>query len=238
MAKKRRINIPMVLACILFYRTVITSHFTGGLMARYTTSATAGDSARVIKFGDFYVESDLSKGILIPGVDMTENAVVHFGGSESATYVFIVVETPGWTVSADKYSFTETSSGHIRWSIDTTNIATTDEEDGKTDGEIPWTYLVSNDYKHVYYTQVRPNARLNKKIIKTGDNNATILVDAELRRSQLESIATAIRERKTCIDITGFVVQSGGFENVKAAWDSIAQAAKKSSAKAPEIPQT
>lgn len=46
----RKINIPMALACVLLCLTLITTHMTGGLFARYTTTAQASDSARVAKF--------------------------------------------------------------------------------------------------------------------------------------------------------------------------------------------
>lgn len=46
----RKHNIPMCLALILLMLTMITTHLTGGLYARYTTTATASDSARVAKF--------------------------------------------------------------------------------------------------------------------------------------------------------------------------------------------
>lgn len=46
----RKVNIPMALACVLLCLTLITTHLTGGLFARYTATAQASDSARVAKF--------------------------------------------------------------------------------------------------------------------------------------------------------------------------------------------
>lgn len=46
----RKVNIPMVLACVLLCLTLISIHLTSGLYARYTTTATASDSARVARF--------------------------------------------------------------------------------------------------------------------------------------------------------------------------------------------
>ena len=48
--EKRKINIPMLLAIVLFYLTVLSTHLTGGLFARYVTKADGTDSARVAKF--------------------------------------------------------------------------------------------------------------------------------------------------------------------------------------------
>lgn len=44
---KGKVNIPMCLAGILLCLTLFSMHFSGGLYARYTTSGTVADSARV-----------------------------------------------------------------------------------------------------------------------------------------------------------------------------------------------
>ena len=55
---ERKVNIPMALACVLLCLTLITTHMTGGLFARYTTTAQASDSARVAKFSILGGKSD------------------------------------------------------------------------------------------------------------------------------------------------------------------------------------
>ena len=45
-----KLNIPMFAALILLLLTMVTTHMTSGLYARYTASATGSDSARVAKF--------------------------------------------------------------------------------------------------------------------------------------------------------------------------------------------
>ena len=47
---EKKLNIPACAALILLTLTLITTHMTCGLYAKYTTSATASDSARVAKF--------------------------------------------------------------------------------------------------------------------------------------------------------------------------------------------
>lgn len=47
---KRKLNIPMLAALILLLLTMITTHMTSGLYARYSSIATASDSARVAEF--------------------------------------------------------------------------------------------------------------------------------------------------------------------------------------------
>lgn len=46
----RKHNIPMCAALVLLLLTMITTHLTSGLYARYTTTASSHDSARVAKF--------------------------------------------------------------------------------------------------------------------------------------------------------------------------------------------
>ena len=48
--KPLKVNIPFCTACVLLFFTLLSIHFTSGLYARYTTSGTAQDSARVAKF--------------------------------------------------------------------------------------------------------------------------------------------------------------------------------------------
>jgi hypothetical protein len=50
MGKQGKINIPMMLACVLLCLTLISMHLTGGLFARYVSTAESSDSARVAKF--------------------------------------------------------------------------------------------------------------------------------------------------------------------------------------------
>lgn len=47
---KTKLNIPMLAALILLLLTMVTTHFTSGLYARYSSYATGSDSARVAKF--------------------------------------------------------------------------------------------------------------------------------------------------------------------------------------------
>ena len=47
---KAKLNIPMFAALILLLLTMITTHMTSGLYARYTAQASGSDSARVAKF--------------------------------------------------------------------------------------------------------------------------------------------------------------------------------------------
>lgn len=62
MGKQGKVNIPMMLACVLLCLTLFSMHLTGGLFARYTATDTASDSARVAKFR---VTGELSDGVTV-----------------------------------------------------------------------------------------------------------------------------------------------------------------------------
>ena len=47
---KAKLNIPMCAALVLLLLTMITTHMTADLYAKYTTTASGADSARVAKF--------------------------------------------------------------------------------------------------------------------------------------------------------------------------------------------
>ena len=205
MANRRseeKVNIPMLLACVLLCLTVISVYLTSGLYARYATSATAADSARVIAFrdlsitetGDFTADGKL---MIIPGVDIEKKAVVNFGGSEASTYVFLeVTVTSGnssWSVSSDGMAYSVHNSS-MKWSMNT-----------------EWKFLKQDSNCCVYYRELAPNTALTAEVIK--DN--TVYVS--------EFITKADISRMTGISIhfQATAVQSNGFSGPEAAWASL-----------------
>ena len=95
------VSIAMYMAVVLFWLIAISVYISSGLFAKYSTTASGGDSARVIKFGDLIVTENNVAGseggnfYFAPGVDIQKKVTVAFEGSEAATYVFVRVETPG-----------------------------------------------------------------------------------------------------------------------------------------------
>lgn len=59
--KKAKVNIPMCAAAVLLCLTLVSIHLTSGLYARYSTSASGSDSARVAKF-DVAVSIESAEG--------------------------------------------------------------------------------------------------------------------------------------------------------------------------------
>ena len=208
MAKSRKetgMNIPMCLACVLFCLTLISIRLTSGLYARYTTTSSGNDAARVIGFGtvamtesgDF--ESD-GKLMIIPGVDLMKKAVVDFQGSESAAYVFAeVVLSSGWTTN-DNRTFSIHSDGKalMKWSVD-----------------MSWNFLQSSAGKYIYYRELAPNVSLEGADIIADDGKVT--VSNQITKKEMEGMTDiSIRLRIA-------VVQSNGFESPEAAWNSLSK---------------
>ena len=207
---QKKLNIPVFIAFILLWATCVTTFMTSGLFARYTTKGSSFDSARVIKFqqltvtetGDFTTtETGINQFLLVPGVNIKKDYQVTFNGSESATYVFIVVETPGWSLSDDSgYNF-HTTSGKLTWSVEKTT----------------WTFLPteSSSNEFVYYHTLDPNKSLDVGFI----NQDTIYVSSDLTRTEISQFNTTSLQ----IKLTAYVVQANGFQSVEDAWKSLSE---------------
>ena len=200
---KTKMNIPMCLAAILLCLTLISIHLTSGLYAKYISSASGNDSARVIKFGELTLteEGDFYEGnklMIIPGVALTKKATVSFSGSESATYVFVEITPSKWSTSDNK-TFSRMSNGKtaMQWNV--------------AEG---WLFLKSDNGTYIYYRELTPNTELIATDIIA--ENGKIAVSNQITKSEIQ-VMTGIS-----IKLRATVVQSGGFENPEAAWNSVA----------------
>ena len=202
--KTAKVNIPMCVAAILFCLTLFSAHLTSGLYAKYITTESGSDAARVITFGDltlsetgdFYEENKL---MIIPGVDLTKKATVDFSGSEAETYVFVEVKASSKWQTTDNKTFyiVNNEKTAMQWRI--------------AEG---WTLLTTKNGAYVYYRKLAPNSTLvGVDIIADGGK---IKVSELITKSEIESM-TGIS-----IKLRAAVVQSGGFENPEAAWNSVA----------------
>lgn len=211
---RTKLNIPMCAACVLLCLTLLSIHLSAGLYAKYTTSAEGRDSARVITFGEISIteEGDFGDdgnltGLIVPGVDLTKKAMVSFSGSEAATYVFAeVVVSENWTHVEDSDTF-HISSGNIaylQWQI--------------ADG---WTYLMAesganNEKRYIYYRELAPNVTLDKTDIV--GNGGVITVSSQIPII-LQNGLNELDD--TYIKFQARVVQSSGFADAAAAWNSV-----------------
>ena len=131
MARERaKFNIPMVIACVLLCLTLLSVHFTSDIYAKYVSKAEGKDSSKVASFGKLtLVESgDFSNpdktAIIIPGVNLTKNAVVSFTASEVAVYIIAEAELSDQWETADNRTFVvKNNSNDIVFTVEMTDRA-------------------------------------------------------------------------------------------------------------------
>lgn len=213
--RNQKVNIPMFMSVVLFWLTLVTTHFTGGLYAKYVVKGSGEDSARVIKFGTVTIteDGDFATGTAYfrPGITLKKDVTVAFTGGESDVYIFAVMETPGWKTE-DNINFTDVKLGHLTWSVNT--------------AESHWQYLDTDGDKHIYYQYLDTNKKFGDKLI-ANDGRIEISANAPVEgksanviyKEYQQEIAEGIRRLE--INITAYAVQAGGFENAEKAWESL-----------------
>lgn len=201
-----RPNIALRLAAVLLIMVCISTWMMDGLFAKYRTSDSGGDSARVIKFGNLTMTesgdfpASGGQAYLIPGVDIQKQATVTFTGSESATYVFVEVELPAHWTSTSSGNFSAFSN-RVSWSVGGN-----------------WKHLKLQDEtttQFVYYQEVEPNTEFTDVFI----NKGLIEVDEKIKKSDMEDIEKLADSLE--IKLRAVVAQSNGFASPKEAWESI-----------------
>ena len=116
MKNKNKVNIPLLLAGILFCLTLISISLTSNLIAKYSTTASGSDSARVAKFDVIATKdiSQLDKIELVPG-DSDSSGTYKFtikNNSEVVVKNSVIVENVPENVQVKfNNSASETSGG-------------------------------------------------------------------------------------------------------------------------------
>ena len=188
----------MWMAGVLFCLVLITTAMMGGLFARYTTSDSGSDSARVVAFGnltltetgDFVAVGDKRTAKIIPGVDLSKKVTLSFEASEVDTIVFVEISAPGWTVPDGKTFMMGTQ---IYWLM--------------AEG---WNHLPGTQY--VYYKELDTNTALTDVDIIQG---GVIHVSEDIKESNIQSLD------KLNISIQASVIQNDGSLTPATAWDRL-----------------
>ena len=199
---RKKNNLVLRLASLLLVCVLISTYTLCGLLARYTSSGSGSDSARVIKFGDititetgdFKKENNTNQFIVIPGVNLTKDIHVSFSGSEAATYVFIKMNV------SNPWEFN--SSNENEFMIN---------EDMKFSVVSNWTYVTNKDNDYVYSIELDPNETLDEDVIS---ENGLITVSSDITKANISDF-------NSTIDVKAYVVQKGGFSSAQEAWNSI-----------------
>ena len=201
--KKRHKIIRLPIQAYLSYLLLATFLLSGVTFSRYVTRTEGSDVARIATFGNVEIQESGSfnadgKLVIVPGIDLQKIATVIFEGSESATYMFVEIETgTSWKCDQDNKAFSVMIEDKelMTWSV-------ADE----------WTYLEPvTDNRRVYYRALLPNQALKGNIIK--ENKITVSKD--MTESELAGLADLY------INFRATAVQSDGFESVSKAWLSL-----------------
>lgn len=221
MAKRRsgrKVNIPICLAAILLCLTLLSIHLSSNVFARYTVTVDGNDNARVIDFQQLEIDDlEMERITVIPGVDIPRDPSVTFGGSESATYVFLEVylqngsAATNWAVSADGMTYRALYHDHdfdpatpnapgLTWAVA---------------GE--WTYLPNTFEPYAYYQALDPNDPLTASVIKDG----VITVADSMLEDTLARIGPEGGATNLSVNFSASVVQSIGFTSPTEAWNSL-----------------
>lgn len=194
-------NILMRITSVLLCLTILSIYLTTGLYARYTTNISENDDARVIDFGNVFIEESGTfetdgTMMIIPGVDLTKNAFVKFDGSESSTFVFVEVKTSSnWQRTNNDFFIKEGTKNLIIWSVAS-----------------EWDYLKTDNNTHIFYRELEANTTMNSNIVA---NNGVLTVDRMITSTELSNM------NGTYINFRAKVVQSNGFETPLLAWETI-----------------
>ena len=233
-----RPNIALRLAAVLLVMVCISTWMMDGLFAKYRTSDSGGDNARVIGFGNLTLteEGDFGtaggQGYFAPGMNLKKQAIVNFTGSESATYVFMEVTlSEHWKTEDGGQTFfihdENATEKQLEWEV--AGDWLTEDKEGQKFLTMN-TNTITNDKgtsihlnTYVYYRELAPNETLKAAhFIKDGK----VEVSESIKRADIANIKKYIIDGKEyendiLINLRASVVQSNGFSGPKQAWDSI-----------------
>ena len=192
--KKRKTGLPF--SAVLLYLAVIATVLSGITFSRYMTGTTVAGTARVASMKNITISetgnfTEQNKWIILPGVDLKKNAMIHFEGSEMACYVFLRIETAGWQRTGQyAYACPIDGTEALQWTVDPT-----------------WIFLFGDDGGAVYYRIVRAGNEFDAMVL---GNEGTILVDKNLTRTQLARLTEHLTSDLS-IEIGATAVQYHGF---------------------------
>lgn len=207
--KKAKFRLPF--SAVLLYLALIAAALSGVTFSRYVTGTTVSDSARVAMMKELTVTETggSDQRVILPGVDMTKQAVVDFKGSEMACYVFCAITANGWT-RTDNFHYTA-GTGILNWAVDNTK----------------WIFLQGDGSTSVYYCIVNANTELHADVLA---EDGKITVSENITRSQLDTLAASaaplsIKISATAVQYHGFSegLQAGYTEakRAEAAWNAV-----------------
>ena len=181
MKKERSRRIP--LRAWLMYLLLLCFSASGVTMSRYTTSSSGRDDARVASIRELTVTQTDRTYLVAPGVDLINDAAVHFGGSEMACYLFLQIDAEGWFDKGDTFIYPDVDRAWMSFSV--------------ADGWLP----LPGDGT-VFYRVLPANTPLDAPVFRDGK----IAVSRTVTRTQLATFGgeLPLRLSATAVQYAGF----------------------------------
>lgn len=214
--------IAILCMCVLTSTVVLS-----GLLARYTTSDSTRDTARVITFGslsitetgDFVQDGNSKKAIITPGTEAIKDINITFTGSEAKTYLFVDLSASSPWVP---YTNDATSPLYMKKFI----VKYNDIELMSWSVSDEWNYL---NGKYIYYKEIEPNSgTVSYDFIADtnvdGDEGKIVFSEniTDIIMKDFFGVPSAIKIT-SAIDVKAYVVQASGFDSVENAWKSVSK---------------
>lgn len=215
-AKKKSVSMKAV--ALLLVVILLIGCTIGGTIAYLMTNTNSVTNTFVVgdigtltlKENDSVANNNTNTFTIIPGDNLTKNVTVSYSYTDDTTdkkddvavYVFVKVDTTGWTVTDNKdYAITGTvkdaegndvTQNLLSWSIDS-----------------GWEYLTIDGNARVYFKTVEANGSLTDAAVIS--NSGTITVSSAITESNIDAIATAAGD----IVFTAYAIQQadGGADN-------------------------
>lgn len=211
MARRRRakMNIPIVLACVLLFLTMLSVHFSSGIFARYVSRADGQDNAKVASFGNLTIteSGDFFTGsaIVLPGVDLTKRATVSYEKGEVAVFIIFEAELSDHWTKADNETFVIKNENKTDGEDE--NLLSWSVENG-------WEFIGKDGNKYAYYIALEPNKSLDTTDFVANDGKVT--VSKYITAEDL----IKMKEKDIYINFKAYAVQAGDMTALEA-WNKV-----------------
>ncbi len=208
-------NILLRVAAILMILVLVTSYLLCGLLARYVSTSSGSDKARVASFGQITLsETPVAVRLFAPGVDVEKDPKVSFGTdstTETAAWVFVELTlSNNWTFDSANNEFYLELLREDENSLCAMTFAVAQG----------WTYLETENYgdtgttSYIFYMWVATGESLNEMSVLADDK---ILVSDRIYYDEMEDLEKKIGT----LDVTAYAIQANENDNASDAWSSI-----------------